>query len=187
MVKTGEEDADGNVVRTCDCADHPECEYTDTVHVHEYIKWAPNANYQDDYDPEWDYVDQGYVYDPDVYHWQFCAYNSCTSTRGRAKHIAGEYQNEGDGYQVQRCTECRWILDKKPITVSLSISPNGGTFPDGSKDIIVLSDALEYESVTDLGKLGAEYWVTFEEGYSFSGFYIVEEGNSECFNNNLVI
>ena len=181
MVKTGTEDADGNVLRTCECTEHPECEYTDTFHVHEYIKWAPDANEQDYYDADTGYAEQGYVYDPDVYHWQFCAYNSCTSTRGRAKHIAGEYQNEGEGYLIQRCTECMWILDKKPLTVSLSIHPNGGTFPDGSKEKVVLHTALEYGSVTDLGKLEPQYWVTFEEGYSFTGFYIVEAGNSECF------
>ena len=183
MVESEEVDEKGNVIYTCECPEHPECEYTDIFHVHEWVKWAPDANEQDYYDPETGYAEQGYVYDPDVYHWQFCAYNSCTSTRGRSKHKAGEYKNEGNGYLIQRCTECMWILDKKPITVSLSISPNGGTFPDGLKDTIVLADALEYGSVTDLGKLGSEYWVTFEEGYSFTGFYIVEEGNSECFYN----
>ena len=181
MVKTGEVDEKGNSIRICECETHPECEFTDAIHVHEYVEWAPDYRDQEDYYPEDGYEEQGYVYDPDVYHWRYCAYNSCKATSGRTKHKPGEYVSEGDGYEVQRCKECKWILDTKNVTVSLSISPNGGTFPDGSTDTILLTDSLEYDTLTDLGELGSEYWVTFEEGYSFSGFYIVEPGNSECF------
>ena len=181
MVKTDEVDEKGNVIRTCECSEHLECEFTDAIHVHEYVEWAPDYRDQDYYYPEDGYEEQGYVYDPDIYHWRYCAYNSCTATSGRTKHKPGEYVSEGEGYSVQRCTECNWILDRKNVTVSLRIHPNGGTFPDGSTDAVLLTDSLEYDAVSDLGKLGTEYWVIFEEGYSFAGFYIVEPGNSECF------
>lgn len=181
LVQTGEADENGNVIKTCDCEEHPECDYSESVHKHEWVSWHPDYEEQDGYDPDEDYEEQGYAYDPDVYHWKYCAYHSCTKVTGKEKHVKGPYEDEGEGYTRSRCTKCNWILDEIPITVSLSINPNGGTFPDGSTDIIVLDDALEYGSVTDLGKLGPEYWVTFEEGYAFTGFYVVEAGNSGCF------
>ena len=180
MVNTGNVDEDGNVICTCECTTHPECDFTDVMHVHEYIEWKPDYREQEDYNSEESFEEQGYAYDPDVYHWKYCAYTSCTATSGKTKHKPGDYVTEGEGYSVQRCKDCNWILGRKNVTVSITLNPNGGTFPNGSTSMVLLTDSLEYDSLTDLGKLGTEYWVTFEEGYSFVGFYIVEPGESEC-------
>ena len=154
MVNTGELDENSNFIRICECESHPECDFTDAIHVHEYLEWHPKVEDQPYYDPEESYEEQGFAYDPDVYHWKYCAYNSCTATTGKKKHVPGEYESEGNGFLIQRCKECNWILDKKTITVSLSIHPNGGKFPDGSTGAILLTDALEYDAISDLGKLG---------------------------------
>ena len=184
MVATGEADENGSVEKTCECDTHPECDYTEVSHKHEWIEWAPDEDANDYYDDAeyWEEVWQkeGYAYNPNLYHWKYCKYETCEETKGKKKHVAGELEDAGNGYIEQRCKECGWLMYQEAITVSLTINPNGGKFPDGSTEPRVLADALRYYSLTDLGCLGSEHWVTFEEGYAFVGYYIVEIGLSEC-------
>lgn len=183
MVTTGEADEDGNVVKTCECEEHPECDYTMTEHECVWMEWAPAADANDSYDDaeywEENWKEEGYAYNPNIYHWKYCMYDTCEKTKGEKEHVKGELEDAGNGYIEQRCKQCGWLMYQEAITVSLTINPNGGTFPDGSTEPRVLADALRYYSLTDLGCLGPEHWVTFEEGYAFVGYYIVEIGRSE--------
>ena len=185
MVATGEADENGNVEKTCECESHPECDYSEITHTCEWIEWMPKADANDDpyEDAEYweeNWKDFGYARNPNIYHWKYCAFHTCPKITGIAKHVPGKLVDAGRGYKEQRCEKCGWLMYQEPTTVSLTIHPNGGTFPDGSKEPRVLHDALRYGSLTELGFLGPEHWVTFEEGYAFTGFYVVTIGLSEC-------
>lgn len=167
-----EPDDEGNYTKTC-----TECGYSASVHKHNLIEWRPEylavsewQEYQDALAGGKTYKDFGYYKDPDKYHWKYCDYDSCDHETGAKAHIwSATYKDEGSGYMVMRCTECRWIKDYYPVVIDLTLDPKGGIFPlTGSSDPVTIEN-IEYGSETTLGLLGSEYFPE-KEGMSLSGF-----------------
>lgn len=157
---SGEPGEDGMTEYVC-----PDCGYTKVSHKHEWIGWCA-----------YDWWDESY--DPDVYHWKLCSYESCGKTMAKAKHTKGQYVDEGEGTLVARCTICRWIMDEIPVTVSLTFDPNGGAFPDGSK-VPVTIGGIVYGRETEYWKLPPGF-LPVKDGVDFRGWFIVAEGEEGC-------
>lgn len=191
----GESDPEtGETVYTCECEEHEDCPYTYTKHKHSYVGWLPDPYDYPMEDGEWE---EDYEFDPNKYHWKYCEYEDCNATSGKASHTGGEWEDEGGGYAVKRCTVCDWILDRIPVVVTLTLDPNGGSFPNGSTEPITFTD-VTYGEVTDLGVLGPEYFAEKdgeeligyayfslkEEGYMYDADYETKTctGNSKFFN-----
>ena len=174
----GDTDPDtGETEYTCECSSHDECPYSYVKHTHSYVGWLPDA---DDYpmeDGEWE---EWYEYNPNKYHWKYCEYDDCSSTSGKASHSGTGYEDEGDGYERNRCKTCGWILGERPVTVNIYLNPNGGVFPDGSTEMIEIGP-FTYGQVTNLSVLQDEKYFPTMEGKEFFGYYVVEEGLSEAF------
>lgn len=156
----GEPGPDGTTEYVCDV-----CGYTKVSHRHEWIEWCA-----------YDWWDE--AYDPDVYHWKRCAYDSCGKTAAKAKHTKGKYVDEGGGSLIARCTVCRWIMDELPVTVSLTFDPNGGAFPDGSTEPVTIG-GIVYGKETEHWKLPAGF-LPENGGMEFRGWFIVTEEEEGC-------
>ena len=157
----GEPDDTGLTKYTCSV-----CGYTYSAHKHNYLQWCAEDIWDD-------------TYDPDIYHWKICEYDSCGKVSGRAKHqpTTPEYIDNGFGWLEKRCKTCNWLMDRKAVTVNLTLHPNGGTFPDGSTDQITLEN-IAYNQKTDLWKLSSDYFPE-KDGKNFSGYYVLGE-NVAC-------
>lgn len=173
----GESDPDtGETVYTCECSEHEECPYSYVKHKHSFVGWIPD---EDDSYPIEDW-EEDYKYNPNEYHWKYCEYDDCASTSGRASHSAGDWEDDGDGYERKRCKTCGFVMEERAITVNILLNPNGGTFPDGSTEMIEIGPFV-YGKATELSVLTDANYFPAMEGKDFFGYYVVEEGLSEAF------
>ena len=172
----GESDEDtGETVYTCECDEHEECPYSYVKHKCVFEDWTP-----DEYDSypieEWE---EDYKYNPNEYHWKYCIYD-CGKTDDKGKHSAGDWEDGGDGYERKRCKTCGFVMEERAITVNILLNPNGGTFPDGSTEMIEIGPFV-YGKATELSVLTDANYFPAMEGKDFFGYYVVEEGLSEAF------
>ena len=171
----GDPDETGQTTYTC-----KDCGYSKSQHTHKWEKWYPTYPYSSiGYENFFsdDYFAQ-LLHDAATYHWMTCSYPACGKSMPPMKHTKGELADEGGGYLVARCTTCYWIMEKVPVTVNLTINPNGGTFPNGSTGRVTFTD-IPYGELTELGVLGTEYFPE-KPGADFQGYYIVEENFEGC-------
>lgn len=149
-----EVDSEGNYTETCEV-----CGYAknggEPIHAHSWSGWCPTEWWSPHLDEE-------------TMHWKVCTY--CDLLGPSGPHEAGEPVKEG-GYYVTRCIVCQYIMKMEPITVTLTLNPNGGAFPDGTTQM--KSFTLQYLQTTSMGDINPEYMPENDSAGVFQGYYIV--------------